>query len=372
MQNKNIFTNEAIYNKTSFSMSATILTYYLKCLTVSNLIKQNDYMEVHDVKEFSFKVSATNLEDIWIQGSIAFTWNNRLYFAFFNPYDYVITISNKTDIEDIKNFLEKEIKENNMYKNKLIYYSDNPVRTEIRVPVNVDFDGIILDENIKQDIYDNTVYYIDKIKKSNGIIFYGEPGTGKSLLCSAIAKKAIEEKHSVLYLTNNVRFDILQQFIEELIGNCIVIFEDVDSIAASRDIMVEGQGISDFLQFLNGISDSQANIIFIATTNYLDKLDKAIANRPIRFNRKYEIKLPSDQQIAELVELYFNSEIKELFAKECFNLSFTGAHIKEIKRTADLKISKNEKLTYKDIFIESLEVVKENFIITLSNFGFSQ
>ena len=113
-------------------------------------------------------------------------------------------------------------------------------------------------------------------------------------------------------------------------------------------------------------------MIFIATTNYLDKLDKAVANRPVRFNRKYKIELPTNEQIAQLIELYFNKEIKELFAEKCFNLSFTGAHIKEIKRTADLKISKNKKLTYKDVFMESLEMVKENFIITLNQFGFGQ
>jgi len=364
-------TRRKISKKTSFSVAATQLTYYLKCLIVSEIIKKEDYMEIGEVKETSFKVNETDHKNIWIEGSIAFIWNNSLYFAGFNPYDDVITISNKTDIEQLKEYIEKEIKENNIYKNKLIYYSDNPTRTDIRVPVNVNFDNIILDNNIKRDIYDNTIYYINNIEKSNGIILYGDPGTGKSLICSAIAGKAIEEKHSVIYLTNNVRFDLLQQFIEELIGNCIVIFEDIDSIATSRELEI-GSGISDFLQFLNGISDSPANIIFIATTNYLDRLDKAVANRPVRFNRKYKIELPSNDQIVKLVELYFDKDIKDLFAEKCFNLSFTGAHIKEIKRTADLKISKNKKLTYKDVFLESLKTVKENFIITLNNFGFSQ
>jgi SpoVK/Ycf46/Vps4 family AAA+-type ATPase len=111
-------------------------------------------------------------------------------------------------------------------------------------------------------------------------------------------------------------------------------------------------------------------MIFIATTNYLDRLDKAIANRPVRFNRKFEFKYPSDSELDRLVKLYFNDDISEKFSVLCYNKEFSGSHIKEVQRTVNL-LSKKRNQTTLEVFEESVQLVHDNFSPKLNPMGFN-
>jgi hypothetical protein len=54
----------------------------------------------------------------------------------------------------------------------------------------------------------------------------------------------------------------------------------------------------------------------------------------------------------------------------CHDKGFTGAHIKEIRRTANL-LSKRKGIKVKDVFEESVKVVHQNFSVTInSEIGF--
>ena len=140
----------------------------------------------------------------------------------------------------------------------------------------------------------------------------------------------------------------------------MVIFEDIDSFANSRKEGINPE-LADFLQLLSGVSDSNNHIIFIATTNFIDLLDKAVSNRPMRFNRKFEFAYPKEKEVDQLIDLYFGKETIPVAHKEmCYNCKFTGSHIKEIFRTATLEGLKNKK-ALSDNFTDALAIVKKNF-----------
>lgn len=172
-------------------------------------------------------------------------------------------------------------------------------------------------------------------------------------------------------MTTYVSYSLLNEFIEEFISPCIVIFEDIDSFAESRQAVNNSQ-IADFLQFINGIGDRTDKIVFVATTNHLDKLDAAVANRPVRFNRKFEFKFPNAEDLKKLVELYFDADIAEkyydLYSKKVG--TFYGAHIKETQRTARL-LARKRKMEIKDVFEDAFKLVEANFSPTLKKIGFN-
>ena len=105
----------------------------------------------------------------------------------------------------------------------------------------------------------------------------------------------------------------------------LCIIEDLDGV-----INVHGEEI--FLNFLDGLN-SISNIVYVATTNNLNNIPDRIKNRPSRFDRKYEVKKPTDEDRS----VYFNhmilEEDKKIYdiaklVKDTKGLSM--AHLKEL------------------------------------------
>jgi hypothetical protein len=69
---------------------------------------------------------------------------------------------------------------------------------------------------------------------------------------------------------------------------CLLILEDIDSL-------VSGGAQSYFFNEVDGLANNDG-IMMIATTNHLEKLDGGLANRPSRFDRKYNFPLPSYEE----------------------------------------------------------------------------
>ena len=67
-----------------------------------------------------------------------------------------------------------------------------------------------------------------------------------------------------------------------------MVIEDIDNI------VTQGHGLlSALLNVLDGVNQID-NVVYLATTNYPEKLQERISNRPSRFDRMYEIGLPND------------------------------------------------------------------------------
>lgn len=158
-----------------------------------------------------------------------------------------------------------------------------------------------------------------------GFLLYGPPGTGKSSLIRHITEEFIKRDGIVIINDNPSLITAgLDAFREvEPHRPIMVILEDIDNI-------IEICGESDLLSLLDGANQID-NVIYIATTNYLENVPARIANRPSRFDEIIEVGFPS---LAGRKE-FLKSKIKnmpddelELWAMSTNNFSI--AHLKEL------------------------------------------
>jgi ATP-dependent 26S proteasome regulatory subunit len=85
---------------------------------------------------------------------------------------------------------------------------------------------------------------------------------------------------------------------------CIVFIEDIDMIGLNREEYhyQNGPALLSLLNVLDGVEEKQ-EIVTVATTNNLETLDRAISQRPSRFDRVIKLSLPSMEERRELVDL---------------------------------------------------------------------
>lgn len=152
------------------------------------------------------------------------------------------------------------------------------------------------EDKITYEFIDNFIkkYEMYKSKQLNyktGLLFYGEPGTGKSTFIKILANKY---NRNILQINigdiEYINFNELSSILNNDPNKYIVLFEDIDTLYLNRD---KGENkfnnvINKLLQFLDSNS-SPNNVIFIATTNYVGRLDDALL-REGRFDLKLEFK----------------------------------------------------------------------------------
>jgi len=120
-----------------------------------------------------------------------------------------------------------------------------------------------------------------------GIILWGPPGSGKTALCQQLSAQIVNKGGISVYLSEP-KFTAEGLRVLRLIEPnrpIVVMIEDIDAI-------VERNGESNLLALLDGELQIN-NVLFIATTNYPEKLDKRLVNRPSRFDEIIRIGMPS-------------------------------------------------------------------------------
>lgn len=146
-----------------------------------------------------------------------------------------------------------------------------------------------------------------KFVHKRGILMFGEPGCGKSGIIQMVSKNIIEKGGIVINIKDEddvERFsDFIPSFREiEPDRPVIVILEDIDSIAGEHSYSV-----SRLLNILDGVKQIE-NVVYIATTNYPEKLQERITNRPSRFDRRYKVELPNPEIRRCFIENKLNEE----------------------------------------------------------------
>lgn len=178
--------------------------------------------------------------------------------------------------------------------------------------INTDYRGNIFfkKENLKEDnlmTFPNsqfekisneiiTFWNNEKIFKENnflhkrGLLLWGSQGCGKTSIIKNMVKFVISKNGVCFTCTDSVKELIhgIKIFREiEPDRKIMIILEDIDSI-------ISMYGDKELLSLLDG-NDSIDNVLIIATTNYPEKLDGRIINRPRRFDKIIEIILPTEK-----------------------------------------------------------------------------
>ena len=166
-----------------------------------------------------------------------------------------------------------------------------------------EIDGVI--DDVKKFWSKIDIFKTYKFAHKRGILLYGEPGCGKSCIIQLCMKHIIEEMDGIVI---NIKDDDDVECYISFIANfrqveptrpLIVIMEDIDSILGE-----DKYATSRVLNILDGIKQIE-NVVYIATTNYPEKLEERVTNRPSRFDRRYKVELPN----SEMRKAYFEHKI---------------------------------------------------------------
>ena len=135
-----------------------------------------------------------------------------------------------------------------------------------------------------------------------GLLFYGNPGTGKTHTIHYLAKSLAG--HTTLLIAAE-QVALLEEYmvLARLLQPTIVVIEDVDLIARDRTQMgspYEEVLLNKLLNEMDGLKEN-ADILFILTTNRPEALEAALASRPGRIDQAIEFPLPDEEGREKLV-----------------------------------------------------------------------
>lgn len=186
-------------------------------------------------------------------------------------------------------------------------------------------DTLYFDNNVKKQITDHLDKWLDNesIYKERGLIFktgillHGTKGTGKTSLATAIATYL---KCGLINIDCTSFQDLNIADVTESINadeeRYVILLDEVDTLFADRDgddDNLKKERTSKLLSFLDGPA-SPNNVIFVLTTNYYDKLDKA-AIREGRIDLEIELGDLSKQSAIDMCNDFklTSSQMNEVF-----------------------------------------------------------
>ena len=200
---------------------------------------------------------------------------------------------------------------NSNFQHALASTSPSALRENVVEVPNVSWEDVGGLEDVKRELYETVQYpleHADKFEKfgmqpSKGVLFYGPPGCGKTLLAKAIANECGANFISIKgpeLLT--MWFGESEANVRELFDKaraaapCILFFDEIDSIAKARGgggSEAGGAGdrvINQILTEIDGVG-ARKSVFVIGATNRPDILDNAVT-RPGRLDQLIYIPLP--------------------------------------------------------------------------------
>jgi len=250
----------------------------------------------------------------------------------------------------------------------------------VEIP-NVNWDDIGGLEDLKQKLIESVDWPLSHpkifkrmgINPPRGILLYGPPGCGKTLLARAVAT---ETKANFISIKGP---ELLSKYVGEsekaireifrkakMAAPCIIFFDEFDSIAPSRGRHTTDSGVSEkvlsqFLTELDGL-EVKKDIIVIAATNRPDILDPALI-RPGRIDRILLVPAPDEEGREKILKIFTkdmplaaNIDLSELNKKLD---GFTGADIETLCREAGM-IALRENLRARKITEEHFKMAIES------------
>ncbi|VVB61280.1 VCP-like ATPase [uncultured archaeon] len=267
------------------------------------------------------------------------------------------------------------------FKEALKYVEPSAMR-EISIDVpKVSWNDVGGLEKIKQYLKEMVEWPLKKpeafakmgITPPKGILLYGLPGTGKTLLAKAVASEAglnfisIKGPELLSKWINESEKQIRDLFKRaRQVAPVIVFFDEIDALAPRRDASgneMFNKPVAQLLTELDGL-EGLKGVIVIGATNRPDMLDPALL-RPGRFDRHVEVPLPDKISRKKILEVHLKNvpldksvKVESLVTK---TEGFVGADIEALCREAAI-VALREDINAKHVaekhFREALTVVK--------------
>lgn len=193
-------------------------------------------------------------------------------------------------------------------------------------------------------------------KVPKGVLLYGKPGTGKTLIAKAIAGEAGVPFISMsgsefIEMFAGLGASRVRKLFEKArkVAPCIVFIDEIDAIGSRRSSgngaeSENNQTLNQLLVEMDGF-DTNETIIVLAATNRPEMLDKALL-RPGRFDRQITINVPDKRGREEILKIHskgknFAENVKlKTIAEDTAGL--TGAELANILNEAAILATVNE------------------------------
>ncbi|MBZ0301474.1 MAG: ATP-binding protein [Anaerolineae bacterium] len=183
----------------------------------------------------------------------------------------------------------------------------------------VDWDDVILPGDLKHELLEDMEAFFDKgveiyrqlkLAPFRKLLLAGVPGTGKTMLCAAMAKLAIDQGRIVVYVSGSDRdgasFEKIQRALQAVTAArypVLLIVEELDAYLHEDDK-------ARVLNVLDGVEspNNPQGALMLATTNYPEVIDERISKRPGRLDRIFVIPTIQDEQHAEQMLRHYMAE----------------------------------------------------------------
>jgi hypothetical protein len=240
-------------------------------------------------------------------------------------------------------------------------------RTASFVPTT-HWDEVILPTHLKDDILHDVETFFTKgievykrlnLKPFRKLLLAGVPGTGKTMLCSALAAWALEKNYLVIYISSadqmGATFGKIQQALHVASYSqypTLILLEELDAFLHDREKAL-------VLNVLDG-SESSINdkgTLLIATTNYPEAIDERVLKRPGRLDRIFIIpetrrREDAEKMLKQYLGTMWNDDHKALVSRL---VGYPGAFIREVAIFALTQVA------YEDLDVLPLPLLEKSY-----------
>ncbi|HVO44006.1 MAG TPA: AAA family ATPase [Aggregatilineales bacterium] len=176
----------------------------------------------------------------------------------------------------------------------------------------VNWDDVILPETLKNDLRDDmeaffadgvTIYQQLNLAPFRKLLLVGPPGTGKTMLCAALAKLALQKQRVVVYVSGADEDGASFHKIHHALNVVASARYPVLMIVEEIDVYLRKDDKAQILNVLDGLEspNNARGALLLATTNYPEVIDERIAKRPGRMDRIIVIPTIQDNEQAMLM-----------------------------------------------------------------------